>query len=217
MNLENISANTGKLLKEFSGENFMKDYTLVGGTALSLQIAHRLSEDLDFIFDGKFIDAKKIRKFIDNKFGKRYKLLKQDDDHQLDFLIDDIRVTFFSTDAVLIPFNVLEYSVKYGKTNIANLDILSVLKLNAILNRNTIRDYYDLYYIVKNYIPLNELFTLSRKLLTNLPEIVYSETITYSDDIEENSIAEHLNPKEEITKIKISEFFTKEIKKKFNN
>ena len=35
------------LLKELQGSKVFDDYFLVGGTALSLQIGHRMSDDID--------------------------------------------------------------------------------------------------------------------------------------------------------------------------
>ncbi len=84
-----------------------------------------------------------------------------------------------------------------------------------LAQRNTIRDYYDLYYIAKNILSLEKIFEISRTLL-NISDITYSETIVYVDDIKEESISDHLSPKENVTKFEIAEFFTKELKKYFN-
>ncbi len=100
MKFDFITDNTKSLIDKFAGEKFINKFTLVGGTALSIQTEHRLSEDLDFIIDSEFLDSNSIKKFIDKKFKGRYKLIKQDNDHQLDFLIDEVKVTFFTNDAV---------------------------------------------------------------------------------------------------------------------
>lgn len=44
---ESISPNTLDLLKKIQSLGFAKDLRLVGGTALALQIGHRISVDLD--------------------------------------------------------------------------------------------------------------------------------------------------------------------------
>lgn len=212
-NLDFISDNTRAVLERLSTEKYIDKFTLVGGTALSLQILHRLSEDLDFMLDGKFLDSNAVKKFIDKTFAGSYKLIKQDNDHQLDFIINSVKVTFFTSDAVSIPFDVKAYSEKFGNINIASPLIISVLKLNAIAQRNTIRDYYDLYFISKNVIPLKKIFDKSRELLPNVADITYSETIIYTDDLIETGVSEHLNPKENVSKSEISDFFTSEIKK----
>ena len=216
MEINNISANTKEVLETLSKQKFMRKYTLVGGTALSIHTGHRISEDLDFIYDGEFLDSNSVKKFIDSNFKGKYKLIKQDNDHQLDFIVDNVKVTFFTTASVLIPFEVKKYSTKYNHINIATVEIISVLKLNALAQRNTIRDYYDMYYISKNEIPLEKIFTISRKLLPHVADITYSETIVYVDDLEENEISDHLNPKDTVSKFEIAEYFTEEIKKFYN-
>ena len=213
MNLENISENTRLVLEILSEQKFMNRFTLVGGTALSLHLAHRLSEDLDFMFDGKFLESRTIMKFITNVFKGEFKLIKQDNDHQLDFIIKEVKVTFFTNDAVNINFEVKDHSVPYNEINIATVEIISVLKINTLAQRNTIRDYYDLYYIAKNIIPLGMIIKKSKERLPNIADITYSETIVYIDDLKEDSVDEHLFPKEFVTKNQIADFLSAELKK----
>jgi Nucleotidyl transferase AbiEii toxin, Type IV TA system len=46
--MKGLSKEASEVLDSFSTIEALKDYYLIGGTALSLQIHHRLSEDLDF-------------------------------------------------------------------------------------------------------------------------------------------------------------------------
>lgn len=193
-------------------QKFINDYTLVGGTALSVQLKHRKSEDLDFIYDGKEIDKKNIKRSINSIFSN-YRIINEDQNFQIDFLINEVKVTFFSSGAVLVPFNVKEYSIKLSNINIAMPNIIGVLKLITISQRNTLRDYYDLYFLTKEFMSMNELFKLTMELVPNLAPITYSETLTYADDIEENSMQEYLEPVENISKTDITEYFINEIKK----
>lgn len=61
---------TKKVIESISGMESIRPYILVGGTALSLQIANRLSEDLDFMrwqqYNGEKmdVDIKSIRKEV---------------------------------------------------------------------------------------------------------------------------------------------------------
>lgn len=193
-------------------QKFINDYTLFGGTALSVQLKHRKSEDLDFIYDGKEIDKKNIKRSINSIFSN-YRIINEDQNFQIDFLINEVKVTFFSSGAVLVPFNVKEYSIKLSNINIAMPNIIGVLKLITISQRNTLRDYYDLYFLTKEFMSMNELFKLTMELVPNLAPITYSETLTYADDIEENSMQEYLEPVENISKTDITEYFINEIKK----
>lgn len=46
--MKGLAAKTQKIFDKISKLECIKEYTLIGGTALSLQIQNRLSEDLDF-------------------------------------------------------------------------------------------------------------------------------------------------------------------------
>jgi len=106
--LKSIPEKTAGLLVKFADLSFMQKFTLVGDTALSLQTGHHQSEDLDFIFDGENIPTTMLKRQI-SKYFPDYKLIREDKDYQLDFLIEQIKVTFFSTGAVLIPFYVMHF------------------------------------------------------------------------------------------------------------
>ncbi len=212
IDLNDIPKGTAELFVKFADLSFIQKFTLVGGTALSLQIGHRQSEDLDFIYDGEKIPTTTIKREISKKF-QNYKLIREEKDYQLDFLIEQVKVTFFSTGAVLIPFRVMDFSEKYKKINIANINIIAVLKMATLAQRNTIRDYYDLYFISKHILPLTEIIEQSKIMLPNISAITYTETIIYTSDLPENSIENYLNPKELVTKDEISTFFIEELKK----
>lgn len=212
MDVNYLPRNTQKIFEVISKSKFAEDFTLVGGTALSLQIKHRLSEDLDFIYDGETLDLSKIKRSIGKLFPK-YRIIKQDENYQIDYLIEDVKVTFFSSGAIQLPFNVKQFSFKYYNLNIAEISIISILKLSAIADRNTIRDYYDLYFIVRYHFNLLDMINLATQLLPHISPVTYSETIIYTKDLAEFDMAEHLQPKELINKIQISDYFVDELRK----
>lgn len=49
-------------------------------------------------------------------------------------------------------------------------------------------------------------------MLPNLAAITYTETIIYTNDIAENSIENHLNPREVVSKEEIAAFFIHQLK-----
>ena len=199
-------------MQQLSKEKFMNRFTLVGGTALALQLGHRKSEDLDFSFDSEKIDGLGIKRFIARVFPD-YRLIREEKSYQLDFIIQNVKLTFFSNGAVLIPFPVKDHSFQFGFLNIAEVSVISVLKMATISQRCTIRDYYDLYYISKHVLSLAEIFRNTKLMVPNLAPITYTETIIYTQDIPEDSISNHLMPKELITKSQIERYFIAEIRK----
>ncbi len=212
INPENIPTSTSQIFMQLSEMKFMANFTLVGGTALALQIGHRQSEDLYFCFDNETINSTSIKKFVAKTF-QNYKLIREEKSYQLDFIINHVKLTFFSTGAVLIPFCVKDYSFRFRHLNIANINTIAALIMAAITQRCTIRDYYDLYFISKYFFSLTEIFQTTKRLFPNLAPITYSETIIFTRDIAEDSLHAHLFPKEIVTKEQISEYFISEIKK----
>jgi predicted nucleotidyltransferase component of viral defense system len=212
IDLHHIPSSTALLLQTLSREPYMKRFSLVGGTALALQLGHRQSEDLDFVFDGEKIDAIGIKRFIARKFPD-YKLIREEKGYQLDFIVNTVKVTFFSTGAVLIPFAVKEHTRSFGTVHIASVKVIASLKIATISQRCTMRDYYDLYFIAKHVVPLSEIYENTKALIPNLAPITYSETIIYTADIPENEVGSHLSPKELVSKDDVAEFFIEEIRK----
>ena len=207
-----LPVNTKDVFEKLSNESFISRFSLVGGTALSVQLGHRQSEDLDFIFDGEKIPSTNIKRKIAQLFPK-YRLIREEKDYQLDYFVNGVKLTFFSTGAILLPFEVMKYTFTYRNIHITFPEIIAVLKISAIAQRSTMRDYYDLYYLAKNVIPLKDIFDKSKLLLPNISAITYTETIVYTADILEDSIENHLQPKEIITKKEIADYFISEIDK----
>jgi len=66
--LNSLPDATRGLFLFFSKNKFFSNYTLVGGSALALQIGHRQSVDLDFIYDSEKLNDHSIKRFILREF-----------------------------------------------------------------------------------------------------------------------------------------------------
>lgn len=192
--------------------DFISKFVLVGGTALALQISHRFSEDLNFIYDGESLNINLLRRNI-SKIFPDYRIVRMDANEQLDFVISDVKVTFFCSGIIALPFKVTEHSFNWNKVRICRAEIIGVLKMSAIAQRNTMRDYYDLYCLARYHFSLEEIIKNTGKLIPGLSPVTYTETLVYTDDIEEEDISAHLHPREMINKNQIAEFFITELKK----
>jgi hypothetical protein len=132
---------------------------------------------------------------------------------QLDLVINDTKLTFFSSASIALTFKVEEHTFSYNKMKICTAKVIASLKMAAIAQRNTIRNYYDLYWLTRYYFSLSDIINQTKKLMPNLSPVTYTETLIYTDDIEEPDISMHLKPKEQIDKNNIAGFFTTELKK----
>ncbi|MDZ7742723.1 MAG: nucleotidyl transferase AbiEii/AbiGii toxin family protein [Bacteroidota bacterium] len=203
---------TARVFNVLAQQSFISKYTLVGGTALSLQVGHRLSEDLDFVMDEEQINANTIKRNIAKLFPG-FRIIRQDNGWQIDFVVEEVKLTFFSAGAVGINFDVQKHAFAYQKMRICDIETIASLKMATIAQRNTIRDYYDLYIIVKNHVFLKDIIGKTKSLMPELSPITYTETLVYANDIEEESIAMHLSPAEIVTKNQIADFFIRELRK----
>jgi predicted nucleotidyltransferase component of viral defense system len=185
------------LLKMVDGCDFLDKYVLVGGSALSMHLCHRKSEDLNFFTYDNSFDKQKIFAYIQT--FKNKEILHQTDE-QVDVLLDGVKVTFFNAQwKFLTP-------VSKKRFNLSSLDAIAAMKINVLFLRAKYRDYYDIYFLVKSGMSLQKIFTCSVEVLQGINFKLFSVALLYTDDIEDDNI-EYLEPSEDISKEKIRAYF----------
>ena len=203
-NLKCLLPNTETLLlKMIDGCNFLDKYVLVGGSALTLHLCHRKSEDLDFFTYDDSFDKREIFKYI--KQFENKEILNQTDE-QVDLLLDGVKVTFFNAQWSFLKPKKIE------KFNLSSLESIAAMKINVLFLRAKYRDYYDIYILVKKSMSLKKIFKCSLDVLEGINFKLFSVALLYTDDIEDDNIA-YLEPIEILTKEQIRDFFQLELKK----
>lgn len=182
---------------------FLDKYVLVGGSALTLHLCHRKSEDLDFFTYEDNFDFSEILQYI-KRFEKKEILNKTDE--QIDLLLDGVKVTFFNA-----KWSFLKPRQK-ERFNLATLEQIAAMKVNVLFLRAKYRDYYDLYFLAKDVMSLREIFKCSENIVEGITYKLFVVGLLYIDDIEDDAIA-YLEPKEIINKQKIRDFFDNRIMK----
>jgi hypothetical protein len=127
------------LLNELQQAAIFRDYFLVGGTSLALQIGHRRSDDID-LFTQQEIDKEAIGAFLfENYRNKVLVINSQNIVYQVK--INEIKVDFVKHPYVLIEPVKEEENIRYlGQRDIA------AMKLRAIENSgNRAKDFVDIY------------------------------------------------------------------------
>jgi len=203
-NLNCLLPDTQKLLlKLLDTCDFLSDYVLVGGSALTLHLCHRKSEDLDFFTYEDRFDREKIIKYLEH-FEKK-EILNQTDE-QTDLLLDGVKVTFFNA-----KWSFLKPSNK-DKFHLASIESIAAMKVNVLFLRAKFRDYYDLYFLVKNVMGIRTMYQHSLKILEGINFKLFAVALVYVDDIEDDDIG-YLDPVEKLDKIKIRDFFQERLKR----
>ncbi|MEK7583274.1 MAG: nucleotidyl transferase AbiEii/AbiGii toxin family protein [Patescibacteria group bacterium] len=161
---------------------FSKDFSLVGGTAVALQIGHRLSVDFD-LFTEKDFDNGMIADQI-NKVAPIEKV-QTDQEGQYTLYINGVQFTFMKY-RFKIPYDrALRDIIK-----MPDLVTLGAMKLHALGRRAKWKDYVDLYFIIKDYHSIPELIARSRELFGNevnetdmRAQLQYFHFMNYSDKV----------------------------------
>jgi len=203
-NLKCLLPNTETLLlKMIDGCAFLDKYVLVGGSALTLYLCHRKSEDLDFFTYDDSFDKREIFKYI--KQFENKEILNQTDE-QVDLLLDGVKVTFFNAQWSFLKPKKIE------KFNLSSIESIAAMKINVLFLRAKYRDYYDIYFLVKKSMSLKKVFKCSLDVLEGINFKLFSVALLYTDDIEDDNIA-YLEPIEILTKEQIRDFFQLELNK----
>ena len=203
-NLNCLLPRTKKLLIEMIDScDFLDKYVLVGGSALTLHLCHRKSEDLDFFTYEDNFDKKKIFEYI--RSFKNKEILNQTDE-QVDLLIEGVKVTFFNARWDFLKPKEIE------RFNLACVEDIAAMKVNVLFLRAKFRDYYDLYFLAKKKMSIEKIFECSLNILEGINFKLFAVALVYIDDIKDENI-EYLKPIESLNKMQIRDFFQVELNK----
>jgi len=183
--------------------SFLYKYILVGGSALTLHICHRKSEDLDFFTYDDSFDKNEIFEFI--KTFEKKEIINQTN-QQIDLLLNGVKVTFFNAKWNFLKPNKIE------RFNLASIESIAAMKVHVLFLRAKYRDYYDLYFLAKECMGLKEIFNASASILEGVTFKLFAVALIYIDDIEDDDIS-YLQPKEKVKKEKIRDFFEQRLKR----
>ncbi len=204
LNLSILSEERRNILPSFI--SWKDEFYLAGGTALALQIGHRESVDFDFFSSHPF-DTEKMIKRISILFGEKSFTVTQVEKNTLSIILHtEIKISFMTYEYELVnPLIKTEY------INIASVPDIACMKLSAIMQRSALKDYVDLYEIMKIY-PLEKLLSFTKKKYPTIDSTVVLKSLSYLDDIiDEPLIYQAGQSKPQLNVLKL--FFQGEVKK----
>ena len=189
----------------FSRLSHFKNFYLAGGTALTMQIGHRISIDFD-LFSKKPI-SKKLLSNVKQVFSGQKIVPSVNNSDELTVFANTIKITF-----LFYPFPIIKRRVQYKGVSILGIKEIAATKAYTIGRRGSFKDYVDLYFVMTgNYASLNEIMELANKKYDgNFNSRLFLEQLIYLEDIEDTKI---LFLKSPIGKDKLERFFIGEVKK----
>ena len=147
---------TSQAAKIFPKLSRFKDFYLVGGTALALQIGHRISVDFD-LFSEKELPSGLLQKIKRDFSGISIEVTYQSPE-QINVLLDGVKATFF-----YYPYPVLEPLVSYKNISVASISEIAAMKAFAIGKRLSYKDYVDWYFLLsKPYVTVPAVIELAQ-------------------------------------------------------
>lgn len=171
---ETLPDATAKLIEKIKLLPELKSFYLSGGTALSLQLGHRESEDLDFFSQPDFKpDA--IQQVL-LKIGPLTST--QEERGTLNTFLEGVKLQFLH-----YPYSLLEKAIEWNGLRLSSVIDIACTKLITISSRGSKKDFIDLYEILKTF-TLDQLF---EKLDTKYKDVNYNharilKSLVYFDD-----------------------------------
>lgn len=129
-----------------------ENFRLVGGTALSLQLGHRISVDIDLFSDDSYgsIDFEEIENFLKSNFsyvdgfsdiqpamGKSY-FIGTDKENS-------VKLDVYYTDDFIQPAKIIDY------IRMATVEEIIAMKVDVVQRGGRKKDFWDLYDLLSNY------------------------------------------------------------------
>lgn len=176
LHLETIEPNTLELLRKLQSLPLFKHSRLVGDTALALQLGHRKSVDLDLFgtIEASPEDIQEVcREAGELEISKTSKNINI-------YWIDGIKV-----DCVNYPYKWLDDCRVIDGVRLASVNDIAAMKISAIINRGTKKDFIDLHFLLQK-MSLSHILDLYDHKYPDGSRFIAIKSLTYFEDAEDD-------------------------------
>lgn len=176
-----ITPSCQKTLAYLSQQPFIHDFYLAGGTALALQIGHRLSTDLDwFSAHRTLLAVEREQIYLSLQTDEQLQIVSEQDGM--------LFVRLLGTDVSFIfqQHPLLQPTTAYKGVQLASPIDIGLMKLAAINSCGTRRDFVDLY-CLREIASLEQLLALIPQKYANRPDFlaISARALAYFEDAEQ--------------------------------
>lgn len=170
-----IAPETFNLLQELQSLPELKNFYLVGGTALALKLGHRNSIDLD-LFTHQEFDPQDLAEELGQQFAITVSLLKK---NALLSVINNVKCDFIRHNYALIRNPIVEEGIRY-----LSLEDIAAMKIHAITNSGKrLKDFVDLYFLLEHF-SLNTIVTYYSTKYPNFNPMIAIKAVNYFEDLD---------------------------------
>jgi predicted nucleotidyltransferase len=176
LHIETIDNETLDLLKRIQSNPYFSQTRLVGGTALALQIGHRKSIDLN-LFGKIEINPIELQQEL-QAYGTLS--LRNDSARIHQFLLRGIQV-----DVVQYDYPWLQDPVCHGGITLASIPDIAAMKLAAVTNRGTKKDFVDIAFLLKRF-DLPQMLAFYQTKFPDGSAFLVLKSLAFFDDAEDD-------------------------------
>ncbi|MEK7439462.1 MAG: nucleotidyl transferase AbiEii/AbiGii toxin family protein [Chloroflexota bacterium] len=175
-----LPQNTRQSFEAVKSLPFLTDFYLAGGTALALQIGHRVSHDLDFFSSTNPLGFSERAALLLQLQKLESVIIRSETDTMIYATVMGVEVSFIYQHHPL-----LNSPIYWDNIAIADLVDIGLMKLSAIKDRGTRRDFVDIY-CLREDAPLELLFDLIPQKYFDRPSFAMhlAYGLRYFDDAE---------------------------------
>lgn len=171
-----VAPQTFRLIQELQRIPELKDFYLVGGTSLALQLGHRNSTDIDLFTQNDFNDEYLLT-LLNSKYGVKEIFRRP---NTIILLINNIKTDFIKHS---YPF-ILPPISEEGITFLSKEDI-SAMKFHAIIQSGKrLKDFIDVFYLLEHF-SLKQMMGFFTQKYTYSNPIIAMKAINFFDEIDE--------------------------------
>ena len=171
---ETVSHTTLELIKSLQADSMFQGFLLVGGTALSLQIGHRISVDIDLFTRDEF-DTRELLEYLEQTYSFQLQYIHK---NTLKGIIGNVFVDFIRHN-----YQLIDKPVSDSNIHMASIKDIAAMKLNAIDGNGTrVKDFIDIYFLLKKH-SFSELIDFYCTKYESRNDFHIVKSLTYFNDI----------------------------------
>jgi Nucleotidyl transferase AbiEii toxin, Type IV TA system len=172
-----ISPQTFALIQQLQSVPELKEFNLVGGTALALQLGHRNSIDID-LFTKNGFEAADIINLLSSEFSITATLARKG---TLLAVVNNIKTDFIRHNYPLINPPVTAEGITF-----LSMEDIAGMKFHAIIQSGKrLKDFIDIYFLLEHF-SMKQMVGFFSTKYTYSNSMIAMKAINFFDDIDEN-------------------------------
>ncbi len=180
LHVETVEPHTFSVLKQLMEMPELQDFSLVGGSTLSLLYGHRTSIDLD-LFSNKLFENNVIIYALEKKFKTSFVNRSTNPRFGIFSFVDDVKI-----DIIRHPHPLIRPELNIEGIRMFSTEDIIAMKVQAILGRGKKKDFWDIaellqHFSIEDFVQFHKEKYVTQNLLITIPQ-----AITYFSDAEES-------------------------------